>query len=707
MRNFADIRRRWASLFSTSIGVDLRQAVRDGEGFDPCEDGLRSVSWKVRDEHGSSKISYANVNLQAFLLYGPLSQGSWSKKLAESRSAYVSLRDHFLRFIEHPNDLHSSADPLADDENSPWASLRQDEISREEIFQDVTRCMQDNYFFREPTTQKRLLDILFIYAKLNPDIGYRQGMHELLAPIVWVVQQDAVDPTTIPDSDKDAEDMDFLTEVLDGKFVEHDSFNLFCALMQTAKAFYEVGENRDSSPIIARSKRIHDDILSTIDPELALHLHVLGILPQIYSIRWIRLLFGREFEFKDVLRVWDVLFAENLRSDIVDLTCVAMLLRSRWSLIEADYTAAITALTHYTLPNSAEDPRSLVRDAVFLEKNRDSEAGGIVIARYSGRWPKRTEAQSSRSSSAIRATGPAQHRQSPSASPGRFASPQRQLEGLFREVTGNLQRRTEGWDVSKAVRSAVGEVRRNMNHYQSSHQRHSSLDTPPLVGPEQKRPEGEVGDLTQIVKQKMESLQERNVVLSKMLDDALDSLRAIKLSAPSGVGEAEQDLNICLAKIQFVSVYLSNPDIPIPKEQKVHDSKSPTKTIDSSAHKPDEAVRGEQDNEDGMKPGSRTPEPSQDARSGKGGGVTNKALPRPSLMDSSFSFMLGENRHRSSFVSSVADLPEQRRESESKTRLNKRAAETKTQQERGDSGSEDEGFTLTKIQGQAEWKSER
>ncbi|KIW79125.1 hypothetical protein Z517_08965 [Fonsecaea pedrosoi CBS 271.37] len=687
MRTFADIQRRWTLLFSTSIGVDLRQAVRDGEGFDPCEDGLRSVSWK------------------SFLLYGPLSQGSWSKKLAESRSAYVSLRDHFLRFIEHPDDLHSSADPLADDENSPWSTLRQDEISREEIFQDVTRCMQDNYFFREPSTQKRLLDILFIYAKLNPDIGYRQGMHELLAPIIWVVNQDAVDLSSVSKSDKKAEGMDFMIEVLDGKFVEHDSFSLFCALMQTAKAFYEVGENRDSSPIVARSKRIHDEILSAIDPELALHLHVLGILPQIYSIRWIRLLFGREFEFKDVLRVWDVLFAENLRSDIVDLTCVAMLLRSRWSLINADYTAAITALTHYTLPKSAEDPRSLVRDAVFLDKNRDSGAGAIVIQRYSGKSPKRIEVPNSRSQSALRPNRVGQHRQSPTTSPGRFASPQRQLEGLFREVTGNLHRRTEGWDVSKAVRSAVGEVRRNMNNYQTSHPRHSSLDTPPLVAPSLKRPDGDDGELFRNLEQKVETLQERNLVLSQMLDDALASLRAIKLTVPEAARESEHDLNICLAKIQFVSVYLSNSDIPIPKEQKFQDAKNPAQTPNLSTTESDKDSHHEQDNEDPTKEDDKeaepqTTDPAHAVLSGKGGPiVTSQTSSRPSLMDSSFSFMLGENRHRSSFVSSVADLPEHRRESESRTRPKKRTAETKAQQERRDSGSEDDGFTLTKIQG--------
>lgn len=109
-------------------------------------------------------------------------------------------------------------------------------------------------------------------------------MHELLAPILWVIQQDAVDATAVPDANKTGEGIDFMMQALDDKFVEHDAFNLFCALMQTAKAFYEIGENKDSSPIIAQSKRIHDDILTAIDPELALHLHVIGILPQIYSM---------------------------------------------------------------------------------------------------------------------------------------------------------------------------------------------------------------------------------------------------------------------------------------------------------------------------------------------------------------------------------------------------------------------------------------
>lgn len=41
-------------------------------------------------------------------------------------------------------------------------------------------------------------------------------------------------------------------------------------------------------------------------------------------------MFGREFPFNDLLGVWDTLFAEDPELDLVDLICVAMLLKIHW-----------------------------------------------------------------------------------------------------------------------------------------------------------------------------------------------------------------------------------------------------------------------------------------------------------------------------------------------------------------------------------------
>lgn len=132
-----------------------------------------------------------------------------------------------------------------------------------------------------------MVDVLFIYVKLNPDLGYRQGMHELLAPILWVVDRDAIDPRSVEKGSLSQED-DLMRQLLDATYVEHDSFTLFCAVMQTARAYYEHGEQRSSSgtmdviPIVNRCQYIHQELLLTTDLELADHLHAVEILPQIF-----------------------------------------------------------------------------------------------------------------------------------------------------------------------------------------------------------------------------------------------------------------------------------------------------------------------------------------------------------------------------------------------------------------------------------------
>lgn len=189
--------------------------------------------------------------------------------------------------------------------------------------------------------------------------------------------------------------------------------------------------------------------------------------------------------------------------------------------------------------------------------------------------------------------------------------------------------------------------------------------------------------------------------LAKMLDDALQTLRIIKVTNPEGASSAEENLNVCLAKIQFVSVYLANPDIPVPREEEVQVRNSTDEPVSTSSEQP--LIRITEEIEDDARPRAEPQPTIAGDTSGGRGRKTSKSAQRPSLIDSSFSFMLGENRHRSSFVSSVADLPEQRRGSEStsepKKKPKKKQAEPETHHERRGSGSEDGGFTLTSIQG--------
>lgn len=156
--------------------------------------------------------------------------------------------------------------------------MRQDEQARQEIYQDVARCMPENLYFRKPETQQMLLDVLFVWAKMHPDIAYRQGMHEILAPIIWVVERDAVDS---PPSDEAC------GAVFDAAFIEHDAFTIFNAIMSGLQSAYAppgppVNRQPAEPPIVPRSNHIVRNLLEQVDPSLSRHLVDIDIAPQLF-----------------------------------------------------------------------------------------------------------------------------------------------------------------------------------------------------------------------------------------------------------------------------------------------------------------------------------------------------------------------------------------------------------------------------------------
>jgi TBC1 domain family member 5 len=157
--------------------------------------------------------------------------------------------------------------------------------------------LPENLYFRQPPIQKMLLDVLFVFCKLNPNLGYKQGMHEVLALVLWVIEQDAVEELEGAHGSENMEGDRLLRVLLDSKFVEHDAFTLFGLVMQNAKAFYESGNEsigannhgrspnppqENDAPIIIRSRRIFEEYLINVDPGLALHLKAIEVAPQIF-----------------------------------------------------------------------------------------------------------------------------------------------------------------------------------------------------------------------------------------------------------------------------------------------------------------------------------------------------------------------------------------------------------------------------------------
>jgi TBC1 domain family member 5 len=445
--------------------------------------------------------------------------------------------------------------------------------------QDVERCMPENLYFRQPDTQRMMLDILFVFCKLNPDISYRQGMHELLAPILWVIERDAIDLG--PTSKAMGEDA-IIKTVFDAEHIEHDSFALFGQVMQNAKNFYEhATTSGNDNPMVIRSQRICSELLPVVDTELAKHLESIDIIPQVFLMRWIRLLFGREFEFDDMLTIWDVIFAEDPTLEIVDHICIVMLLRIRWDLVAADYNSALTQLLKYREPEEELAPQEFVVDALHLRDNMNHHSGSHVVSKYTGR-PLQihnrpvTPPAYQRHTTTISGTGITFGMSRPL--PTRMSSQARNIEAVLQSTAKNLYAQGEKLGIGKAVRTAVEEVHRKAQEIRET-------QTPASPGTWRPRSERSTLGAARLLS-RLTALESRNKQIAKLLDDALSELwdyQSQLSAAQSGSGESEktvdvEQLSTSIAKVQFVKVYLDDPSLPLP-----HDDSSKRSSLDLSA----------------------------------------------------------------------------------------------------------------------------
>lgn len=81
-------------------------------------------------------------------------------------------------------------DPLSQSQQSRWNQHFCDQELYAVIRQDVVRTFPGVDYFRRPAVQAQMAAVLFCYAREHPAMCYRQGMHEILAPVLFVMHCD-------------------------------------------------------------------------------------------------------------------------------------------------------------------------------------------------------------------------------------------------------------------------------------------------------------------------------------------------------------------------------------------------------------------------------------------------------------------------------------------------------------------------------------
>lgn len=196
-----------------------------------------------------------------------------------------------------------------------------------------------------------------------------QGMHELAAPLLYVIQTDNDSYHSLWDSSSTRSDAarrmtsTIDPEIFDKNCAEADTYSLFEALMEgqlsdwyrTSQSRHDAGLSSDkpwSRPqdgtqgnlLVSNLNNIHYHYLRRHDPALYTRLEKMEIFPQLYGIRWLRLLFGREFAFHETLMLWDAIFADSCPPSLCDQIVVALLMALRDLLLRYEYQDAVQLL---------------------------------------------------------------------------------------------------------------------------------------------------------------------------------------------------------------------------------------------------------------------------------------------------------------------------------------------------------------------------
>ncbi len=131
---------------------------------------------------------------------------------------------------------------------------------------------------------------------------------------------------------------------------EADSFWCFCNLMADLRDNFCVSLDHTTTGVGGTLLRL-EDLLRSHDAPLHQHLvEDLGLVPQMFALRWITVLFSQEFHLPDVLTLWDAILCQKDRLDFSLHVCLAMLDMIRPSLIDAG--AVCVCVTCLLLPFS-------------------------------------------------------------------------------------------------------------------------------------------------------------------------------------------------------------------------------------------------------------------------------------------------------------------------------------------------------------------
>ncbi|KAB0391004.1 hypothetical protein E2I00_017923, partial [Balaenoptera physalus] len=169
---------------------------------------------------------------------------------------------------------------------------------------DVNRTDRTNKFYEGQDNPGLILlhDILMTYCMYDFDLGYVQGMSDLLSPLLYVMEN------------------------------EVDAFWCFASYMDQMHQNFEEQMQGMKTQLIQLST-----LLRLLDSGFCSYLESQDSGYLYFCFRWLLIRFKREFSFLDILRLWEVMWTELPCKNFHLLLCCAILESEKQQIMEKHY----------------------------------------------------------------------------------------------------------------------------------------------------------------------------------------------------------------------------------------------------------------------------------------------------------------------------------------------------------------------------------
>ena len=377
------------------------------------ENELRSILWRIYlDIISYNTIEEMNKDVSA-------SREEYNKKISQYKT------DDYILFLNSQNNQTDISSFLEKLENFNIFKGSEKSTNQNNFLEsinliklDVNRTFQDIDLFRNKKIIESISKILYIWNFENFDTGYCQGMNEIVGTIYYALFPSYLLETSekseekISDSEKENFNVDSKNNndgfyLLNSEiFVEADVYVIFSQIMKRGfKDLYNYHDRRfrpkkqpDDPPIKSNLLSIEDinkmeisDLKKRIYKIFFIYLQITDNIlyefiseicdPFIFLFRWILCILNREISIKNIIYVWDAIFAiefldrnfenyvdnphiEQTHFHFLDFLCVAMIKNLKHQIIkEEDSGLVLSTLMNFPNENNI---RQIISDALII-----------------------------------------------------------------------------------------------------------------------------------------------------------------------------------------------------------------------------------------------------------------------------------------------------------------------------------------------------